>query len=188
MHMLGRCLHGGRGWLQVRAWWPWLWPMCVHEELLVPGLSARHALVWLQGRAAGSSTVVQAGDRSQSQQHTGVQPLRTPFPPTALTTKDHAVVMSWAPTAWAKETSYPLPRSPRAATYPCTWHATPLDPGSQHHPVCPHPQVKSFLTKVSPQSLEEVTTSLNAQTHTQGCRDREIREPWHHQRNTIEVQ
>lgn len=70
----------------------------------------------------------------------------------------------------------PRPR-PRAATYHCTWHATPLDPGVQHTPVCLHPQVKSFLSKVSPQSLEEVTASLNVQTHTQGWRDHEIREP-----------
>lgn len=32
----------------------------------------------------------------------------------------------------------------QANTSPCTWRPTPLDPGSQHAPVCPHPQVKLF--------------------------------------------
>lgn len=70
------------------------WCCCVCMNS--PG--ARHALVWLQGLSAGSSAVVQAGDTSQGQQHTGPQPLITPAS-AALTTKDHAVVMSRTPTA-----------------------------------------------------------------------------------------
>lgn len=73
--------------------------------------------------------------------------------------------------AWANKTPH-LPGS-STSPYHGTWHTTPLDSNHsrlQHTPTC---RRSSFLTKVSPLSLEEVTRSSNVQTPTQGYRDNE---------------
>lgn len=88
------------------------WGCCVCMNS--PG--AKHALVWLQG-LSGSSAVVQAGDTSQGQQHTGPQPLDNPFRSSPL--KDHAVVMSWTQLLELRRHRIPPKMESQA---PCTWY------------------------------------------------------------------
>lgn len=101
--------------------------------------------------------------------------------PTAFT-KDTWLLMLWTSAVWAIIIMPPWTWSCQTSPYMAPFTTKPVMTACSSVPLS---QVKVFLSKVHPESLEEVTAPSNVQTGMPSYKWRSwrIRDTWHHKRN-----